>query len=164
MFIPFEQLPQNARVWVYPLNRDLNAEEQNLIAQKLKTFVESWEAHGHELKASYQIAFNRFIILAADEQYHAPSGCSIDNSVNAVKGIVRSAGLELADRGQVFFLINNTIQGVVVTRLRKYLEEGKWNAGTPVFDTSVNTFDELGRNPVPAGNTWLVRYLTQVSV
>lgn len=164
MFIPFEQLPQHARVWVYPLNRDLKAEESNFISSRLKAFVESWKAHGHDLRASYQIAYNRFIILAADDQYHAPSGCSIDSSVHAVAHILQSAGLQLADRGQVFFLINNTIHGVAVDRLRKSLEEGKWNAGTLVFDTSVTKLEELVRNPLPADKTWLVRYLKQVSV
>jgi|DewCreStandDraft_4_1066084.scaffolds.fasta_scaffold205087_1 hypothetical protein len=164
MFIPFEKLPPQAKVWIYPLSRALAPTEELGIGEKLKAFVQQWKAHGHDLKASFKILHSRFIVLAVDEEYHAPSGCSIDSSVHAVADILQSAGLQLADRGQVFFLINNTIQNISVTRLRQSLNEGIWNADTLVFDTSVTTYGELNQNPVSAGKTWLVRYLKQVSV
>lgn len=164
MYVPFELLPQDARVWIYPVNRDLNPEEEDYIAGKLKTFVQSWKAHGAELRASCKILFRRFIVLAVDENYHAPSGCSIDSLVRAVTEIILSAGHEPADRGQVFFLIDNMIKGIPVTRLRKSCDEGQWNATTAVFDTTVTTLGQLMRNPFPAGSTWLARYLKQVSV
>lgn len=164
MFVPFEALPENARVWIYPLTRDLNEAEKNQAEIKLRQFVDSWKAHGHDLRASYKIIQNRFIVLAADELHHAPSGCSIDASVHAVKEITDGLGLELASRGQVFFVEGNTINPVSVTQLRKNLEAGKWNADSLVFDASVTTIGELERNPVSAGQTWLSRYVERLSV
>ncbi len=164
MFVPFEDIPPRARVWIYPLNRNLTQAEEKIIEEGLKAFVQEWKAHGHELKASCKILHSRFIVLAADEDYHTPSGCSIDSSVRAVTDIIQSAGLQMADRGQIFFLINNTIRSTSVSRLRQSLKEGVWDACTLVFDTSVTTRGELDRNPLPAGQTWLVRYLKQVSV
>ncbi|MCS6973058.1 MAG: hypothetical protein N2044_01250 [Cyclobacteriaceae bacterium] len=164
MFVPLETLPENARVWIYPLSRDLNEVEKSQAENKLRQFVSSWKAHGHDLRASFKLLQNRFIVLAADELHHAPSGCSIDASVHAVKEIVATLGVDLASRGQVFFVQSNTINPVSVGQLRKDLEAGKWNADSLVFDASVTTLGELERNPVPASQTWLARYFERLSV
>lgn len=164
MFVPFNELPENASVWVYPLSRNLSQAESQAIMAQLIDFVAQWQAHGHPLKASATILLNRFIVLAADEAHYAPSGCAIDRSVQAVRQLVNHFGLEIADRGQVFFFINNTINPVPVNQLKQAHHQGLWNANTLVFDTTAPNVSALQRNPVPAHSTWLVRYLQQVSV
>ncbi|GIV37053.1 MAG: hypothetical protein KatS3mg032_1432 [Cyclobacteriaceae bacterium] len=163
MFVPFDELPANSRVWIYPLNRPLPNTREKETEAALVEFIRQWQAHGQHLKASCCIALHRFIVLATDETFCAPSGCAIDRSVQAVNQIARNAGLEIMDRGHIFFVLNNTILPVPVQEIKKSLENGIWNAETPVFDTTVTTRQEFMNNPLPARNTWLNRYL-KVSV
>ncbi len=163
MFVPFNELPANSRVWIYPLSRPLSADEEKNTEAALVEFIRQWQAHGKDLKASCRIALHRFIVLAADETFCAPSGCAIDRSVQAVNQIAGSGGLEIMDRGHIFFVLNNTIQAIPVQEIKKSLENGIWNAETPVFDTTVTMRHEFMNNPMPARNTWLNRYL-KVSV
>ena len=46
MFVPFDQLPDNARVWIYPSSRKFSPDEVLVIRQKTKAFLEQWTAHG----------------------------------------------------------------------------------------------------------------------
>lgn len=68
MYVPFESLPETARVWIYQSNRSFSAEELLEIETKLRAFVEEWTAHGIGLEASYQIRYNRFIVLALNQE------------------------------------------------------------------------------------------------
>jgi hypothetical protein len=43
-----------------------------------------WAAHGTSLVSSYQLKYNRFIILAVDQDVQSATGCSIDASVEFI--------------------------------------------------------------------------------
>ena len=61
MYIPFENLPEESRIWIYQSNRKFSDDEVTEIENDLKAFVEDWSAHGTSLEASYIIQYNRFI-------------------------------------------------------------------------------------------------------
>ena len=46
MLIPFNKMPDYARVWVYQANRDLTDSEVNTIQQILESQINNWAAHG----------------------------------------------------------------------------------------------------------------------
>ncbi len=163
MFVPLNALPDSSRVWIYPVGRQLTQPEEEQITAALQEFTRNWQAHGHDLKASCSVLLHRFVVLAVDQAHTDPSGCAIDYSVGAVRQILQRLGADIMDRGHVFFIFNNTIQPVPVVELKKTKEEGFWQAHTPVFDTTVTTLCWLRRNPLPASQTWLHRYL-RVSV
>jgi hypothetical protein len=50
----------------------------------LQAFLENWAAHGTSLVSSYQLKYNRFIILAVDQDVQSATGCSIDASVEFI--------------------------------------------------------------------------------
>lgn len=80
MYIPFENLPDESKIWIYQSNRKFSDEEMAEIETDLKAFVENWAAHGTSLEASYQLKYNRFIILAVNQEVQNATGCSIDSS------------------------------------------------------------------------------------
>jgi hypothetical protein len=51
----------------------------------LQAFLENWAAHGTSLVSSYQLKYNRFIILAVDQDVQTATGCSIDSSVEFIQ-------------------------------------------------------------------------------
>ena len=46
MYVPFENLPEDSKIWIYQSNRKFSEEEITEIENELKTFLENWSAHG----------------------------------------------------------------------------------------------------------------------
>ncbi|NCF31398.1 MAG: ABC transporter ATPase, partial [Bacteroidetes bacterium] len=46
MFVPFDQLPDQSRVWIYPSNRRFTPDELSSIREKAEAFLKQWTAHG----------------------------------------------------------------------------------------------------------------------
>ena len=86
MYVPFDTLPDESKIWIYQSNRKLSDNEMNEIEADLKAFLENWAAHGKPLEASYQLRYNRFIIIAVNQETQPATGCSIDASARE-KGI-----------------------------------------------------------------------------
>ena len=87
MYVPFEDLPEESRVWIYQSNRKFSDAEFTEIENDLKTFLEGWAAHGTSLESSYQLKYNRFIVLAVNQDVQAATGCSIDASVEFIQAL-----------------------------------------------------------------------------
>lgn len=103
------EMPADARVWVYQSNKALSDAEVTAIAKAGHTFITDWAAHGASLKASFDVLHNRFIVIAVDEKQAAASGCSIDKSVHFIKELEKQFDLNLFDRMQVAFRKENQI-------------------------------------------------------
>ena len=89
MFISFDQITPEARLWVYQANRSLTADEAAAIETAIRPALDEWAAHGHPLLASARVVAGRFLLVAVDEGAGLPSGCSIDASVHTVQAIGR---------------------------------------------------------------------------
>ncbi|MFM7379689.1 MAG: hypothetical protein ACKO2X_01115, partial [Bacteroidota bacterium] len=100
MWVPFEQLPATARLWVFtspvPLDSDL-------IHPALQTFVQSWTAHRQDLRASGALYQGYFILLAVDESQTAASGCSIDKATHFVQDLGQSLNLNFLEKRRYFY-------------------------------------------------------------
>ena len=52
MYTEFNRMSEGSRVWVYPAERNLSAQEKEEILRSSKDFVQKWTAHNMELHAS----------------------------------------------------------------------------------------------------------------
>lgn len=165
MHLPFDQLPEHSRIWIYQANRRLNSSEVSIISDELSAFTNRWTAHGVPLKSSFDIRFNQFVILAADENVQEASGCSIDDSVRKMKEIQQKINVDLFDRTCVAFLKNNDVITVPVKNLKGEYGRGVWQRSTLVFNSVITTKGELKTGwLVPAEITWLKRYLPSETI
>ncbi len=159
MLIPFEEMPKSARIWIYQANRKMTDEEVATANELLTTFVENWAAHSTPLKASYLIKYNRFIILAVDQEYHAASGCSIDASVKIIQDLEQKFGIDLLDKMNVTYKTGEFIAHKSLIDFKKMAKEKAVNANTIVFNNLVNTIEEFEEFwEVPAGESWHSRF------
>jgi hypothetical protein len=160
MYVPFDLISPSSRIWIYQSARKFTPEEKEMISAHLEAFTQGWAAHGQGLKTSFDIRYNQFIMLAADESHHGASGCSIDSSVRAVKEIEQQLGLDLFDRNQVAFMHENTITLIRLQDLKQKYADGIWNEASLTFNNLVSEKGQLETSwIVPAGNTWLKRYV-----
>lgn len=160
MYVPFSAISPTSRIWVFQADRKMSTSEVALISEQLRDFTEGWAAHGEPLKTSYSIEFDQFIILAADEDHHSPSGCSIDSSVRVLKGIEQSTGIKLFDRNLVAFKSGSEIILFPLGRLKEKFADGTLNRDTLTFNNLVTTKSDLEDHWLqPAVKSWLSRYI-----
>ncbi len=164
MFVPFETLPAHSRVWIYQSNKLFTAEQKQILSEALQAFTESWTAHGSPMKASFQLPYDHFIVLAADEQSTSASGCSIDDSVRTIKAIGNKIGVDFFDRKNVAFVMNDTIKLIPMSELKNEATDGTWRNESPTVNALITSKSDLSEWIVPAGQTWLKRYLSQDAV
>ncbi len=162
MYVSFDQLPPEARVWIYQASRPLTAAELIEVLPALARFAEDWTSHGRNLLASAEFLHQQFLVVGLDEAVADASGCSIDASVRFVSQLAQHLGLELLDKSRLAFLRDGTVQTLRHTELKSAVATGIVEPTTFYFDNTVATKGELDtRWPRPAGETWLARYFRQ---
>jgi hypothetical protein len=159
MYVPFEQLPPQARIWIYQADREFSEAETIEIQEKIKDFVTDWSAHGKALHASGQIVFNRFIILGTDADVTAPSGCSIDSSVQFIRSLEQAYQVSLFNRAELAFKEDTTIKVLKLNELAPVVSAGGITVNTPYFDNLITTAGDFRQHWLkPAGDSWLRKY------
>jgi len=160
MYVPFDQLPEHSRIWIYQSDRKFTSVEKQQAELALRDFCENWTVHNQDTRASFSIEHDQFIILAIDEDYRLASGCSIDSSVRQLKALQTQFGLDLFDRTRVAFLVNNSVQIHPLSRLKALFETGELGRNTITFDNLVPSRGDLSQTwRKPVEKTWLTKYL-----
>lgn len=159
MYVAFDQLPPEARVWIYQASRPLTETELIGVLPALARFAEEWTSHGRSLLASAEFLHKHFLVVGLDEGIADASGCSIDASVRFVAQLEQHLGVELLDKSRLAFLHDGTVQTLKHTELKSAVAAGTIEPATFYFDNTIATKGELDTHwPRPAGETWLARY------
>ncbi|QED36963.1 ABC transporter ATPase [Antarcticibacterium arcticum] len=160
MLIPFNELPDTSRVWIYQANRSFSDTELQEITKKLEEFIASWVAHGANLNASFEIRYKRFIIIALDQAFNAATGCSIDASVNFIQQLEKDYNVDLLDKMNVSYKQGEHVAYKNLVDFRKMAKEKAVSPNTIVFNNLVNTKAEyMNEWEVPASESWHNRFL-----
>jgi hypothetical protein len=159
MYIPFENLPQESRIWIYQSSRKFSDEEVTDIEKDLMQFIENWSAHGTSLEASYTIKYNRFIIIAVNQEFHPATGCSIDSSVGFIQNLEQKYSVDLLDKMNVAFKQSEFITYKTLLEFKKLAKDKSVSENTIVFNNLVNTIEELNEGwEIPASESWHSRF------
>ncbi len=156
-----QQMPKDSRLWVYQSNRKLRDADINIIQQAGKIFISDWAAHGAALKASFEILYDRFIVISVDEKQALASGCSIDKSVNFIKDLEKQLNINFFDRMQVVYRdTTNDLVSCSFQEFEKLASENKVDSSTIVFNNMVTTKQEFDTQwEVPLKQSWQSRVL-----
>ncbi len=159
MYVPYHTLPNNARVWIYQANREFTEAEQELITGKTIAFVEQWTRHGENVKGSFTMVHNRFLIIAVDQDFVEVSGCSIDASVKLVQQIQADLQVEMLDKLTIAYYNNTAIQIAALADFVKLAKEGVIDKNTVVFNNMINTKQGVETQwEVAAKDSWHARF------
>jgi hypothetical protein len=145
----------DSKVWIYQSSRALtNAETEEIIVLG-NAFVAEWAAHGSKLKAGFQVKYNRFLILIADETQALASGCSIDKSVGLIRQIEKMFSINLLDRMQVAYKVDESLVTAHLSDFESNLKNGTLTKDTIVFNNLVQSLRELNLKwEVPLMHSW----------
>jgi hypothetical protein len=156
--IPFENLPQDARLWIFPAERPLSSDEERQVLAEADAFIAQWTAHGVPLAAGRDLRHHQFILIGVDERAAGVSGCSVDALVRRMHQLEQRMGVELVNNGPVLYREGKDIRRVQRDRFAELVSSGKVNLDTRVFDNTLTKVGEVkGRWEVRAGDSWHAR-------
>ncbi len=155
----FTDILPNSKIWIYQADRFFTKEEADYTQKKLDNFVENWQSHGQQVKAAGKLLHNLFIVLAADEDYNAPGGCSIDSSVHFLKTLEQELRINLFNRSLLALFANEQISLVSLPKVKEAINTGLITKETLFFDNLVQNLSSFQNNwLVPFGDAWTARY------
>lgn len=150
-----------SRVWIYQADRELALKEIKELNDILLPFVEGWTAHNQQLTASYEIKYNRFIVLIVDETQAGASGCSIDKSVHLIKSLEEKFQINLFDRFNIAYKSNDQVLSTNRAGFENLITAGVINENTTVFNNLVDTYQSYLENwETTFANSWHNRVFT----
>lgn len=149
------QFSENSRVWIYQANREFTTNELIQLQQQLQHFTSAWTAHNHQLKATAEIRYNRFIVLIVDETQAGASGCSIDKSVRFMHEIEQAYHINLFDRFDIAYREGAQVLSANRAQFEQLVQQHHVNEDTIVFNNLVQTLKELNtRWEIPFKESW----------
>jgi len=160
MIVDFKTMPDDSRIWIYQSNRDFNESEIGIINDKTTSFLDNWQAHGKDLECSYSIIDKRFIIIAVNESFNPIGGCSIDFSLQLIKDISNTIGIDLLNRLLVNLKIDNRLESLSLSDLKNKIKDGGFSPETIIFNTAINSKSELLNNfEIEVKSSWLSKFI-----
>ena len=159
MYLPFDQLPDNSRIWVYVSPRRFTPSEQEWIQSRLKDFCDSWATHGKGMPTSFTILEEQLLVLAVDESQLGASGCSIDSSVRVLKDFERKFQINLVDQGKLTLRDQSgQVHVLPALGIKSRIQGGEIGLEQEVILPTIQTKAELSGLWQPLSKSWLRAY------
>ena len=154
--VPFEQLPEDARVWIFAAERPLTESEQQRLLGEVDVFLDAWHAHDRPLRAGSDLRYDQFLFVAVDQRDAGPSGCSIDALVRVMKTLQAELGVELVNHAPVLFRREGKIDRVDRGDFADLAAAGTVGPETTVFDNTLTRLGDVrgGRWETRASDSW----------
>lgn len=159
MYLEFDQMPENSRIWIYQSSRKFSEQETELIKTRLQQFCENWNTHGTLMPTSFSIEENHLLMLAVDESQLGASGCSIDSSVRVLSEIESQIDVNLRDQGKVSIKDQNEeITVLPALGIKSSLQEKQISTRFLVINPLINKKKDLEKLWIPISESWLNKY------
>ncbi|MFM2250442.1 MAG: hypothetical protein RLZZ358_1369 [Bacteroidota bacterium] len=159
MYLPFDQLPDSSRVWVYVSSRSFTPAEQALIHSGLTDFCGEWATHGNGMPTSFAILYEQLIVLAVDESQLGASGCSIDSSVRALRNLEQHLGVNLVDQGKLTLRDQaGQLKVLPALGIKSRISSGEITPDLEVIQPQIHTKADLSNLWLPLSKSWLSTY------
>lgn len=159
MYTPFNQLSDEARIWVYQASRSFEQEEIEAILQAARVFLGQWASHGRPLQCSAEIRYDQFLILAVEESFQSVTGCAVDASVRFIRELEQAFQVDLLNKTHIAFRRNEANFLVPLGQLKEKIQQGTVVEDLLTFDNTITKKAELASKwLVRAGASWLGKY------
>jgi hypothetical protein len=159
--VPFGQLPDSARIWVFGSDRPLVGAPADTLLASVDQFLSEWKAHGVPLKCARDWRHDRFLAVGVDINEENASGCSIDGLFRTLQQLERVTGSRLVGGGRVFYRTDSKVETATREEFVSRVKAGGITGDTPVFDTSLTQAgDWRTKFEQPATESWASKYFS----
>jgi len=163
--IPFGELPDDARIWVFGSSDSISTDAQKEMLSAVDAWLDDWKAHGDPLVCAREWRDGRFLVVGVDQRTAGASGCSIDALFHVLKGLETTLGTTLLGGDRVFYRAGvESILAADRVSFAALAGEGLIDDATPVFDTSLTDAGSYRRGfEVPLGSSWHRELISQAT-
>lgn len=159
MYLPFDQMPEYSRVWVYQADQRLSEAEEKIVRERMQGFCEGWNTHGNLMPTSFELLENQILILAVDESNLGASGCSIDSSVRTLRQLENEININLTDQGKIGLKrIAGEMKVIPAIGVKSRVNSGEIDLETEVINPMIRIKADLQNLWQPVRNSWLNKY------
>ena len=138
--VSFEELPDDARVWVFGAAAEMTAPASGRLLDTVDDFLEHWNAHGSPLVCAREWRDDRFLAIGVDQSTSGASGCSIDGLFRTLQRLEPELGTTLLGAGRVYYRdADGRVNAASRPVFSELARDGKVGAATAVFDTSLTS-------------------------
>jgi hypothetical protein len=141
--VPFDSLPDDARVWVFASDRPVTGDGATRLLAAVDNYLSRWAAHGMPLTCARDWREDHFLAVAVDQRDAHASGCSIDGLFRTLRSLESAIDASLVGGGQVHFRdAGGEIRAVPRDEFGGLAAAGRVSKATRVFDPTVATAGE----------------------
>jgi len=159
MLIEFNKISSQSPIWIFQANKIFDLSLIKKIEEDTINFLNSWTSHNVEIKSSFKIVHNLFLIISVESDFSRPSGCSIDKLTNFIKEINKLYDIDFLDRLNISYRHENMIKVVNIVQFKKLILDGLISKDTIVFNNTIRNKGELNKNwETKAHNSWHKKY------
>lgn len=154
--IEFNQLPNEAKIWVFVSSRKFYTKEIEAINLFIDTFLNLWTSNGKIIESAYLIKHNRFIIVGANTNKLNLSFDAHEQLTLAIQKLEQKFEVSLLDKINVCFKQGEFVQFKTVEEFKKLSKNKGVSKKTIVFNPFINFKEELDYNwEIPLENSWI---------
>ncbi|MCF6180454.1 ABC transporter ATPase [Lutibacter sp.] len=146
MIVDFEEIPDWGKLWVFPSSRKFYPQEIPELKQQIETFLNNWNSGTDVLKASYQIKYNRFIIITVDDSEIKLSIEAHDSLSEFIQNLEKKYNLILLDKINVCYKQGEFVQYKDLIAFKKMIKSKGVSQKTIVFNNMITAKEELKNN------------------
>lgn len=155
MLVSFNEICDSSRIWIFQSDLKIENNKIELIKNELEKFLVQWSSHDKELKSSYEIKYNLFIIIAVDGSVNNATGCSVDSLTNFILKIQEDNNINFFNRLSIAYNKENEIKLNNLSNIKDMIKDKKFSPETIVYNNLVKTKKEYINDwKVPAKKSW----------
>ena len=156
MLVDFKLLSDSSKLWVFQSDKIISPSNQKILINEISPFLTDWSSHGTEIKSSFEIRYDLFLIISVDEEINSASGCSIDKLTNFIIQISNEIGVDFFNRLNVAYKSDSEkINLLSLSDFKTLISEGKINEESIVFNNLIKTKkDYIEQWEVQLKNSW----------
>jgi hypothetical protein len=160
MIVDFNELPNWSKLWVFPSSRKFYPQEIPQLEERLKSFLNDWNSEGELLNCSFELRYNRFIIIAVDNSNISLSLKTYDDLTAFIQGIEKEFDVVLFDKINVCYKQGEFVQYKDIIEFKKMMKNKGVSSKTIVFDNMITSKEEYLNNwEINIMDSWLGRFL-----
>lgn len=160
MIVDFDKIPNWCKLWIYPSSRKFYPQEIEDLKNSIEDFLNNWTNEGEELNCSYQLKYDRFIIITVDDSEISLSLKAHDDLVAFILGIEAKYSIVLLDKINVCYKQGEFVQYKDLIEFKKMIKTGGVSKKTTVFDNMITTKEALENDwEINIKESWLGRLL-----
>ncbi len=160
MITDFNSIPETSKIWVFPGSRKFYAQELPEVIAKIEQFLTDWENENMPITAAYQIKYDRFIMITANDTEQQLSLEAQDQLAAFIQSLESNYDLILMDRINVSYKQGEFVQYKTLPDFKKLIKDKGVSQNTTVFNSMIHLKEELEYGwEINIMDSWLSRFI-----